>query len=77
MIILTDGVIQRVFKLYHVDTHNYEYKASVNDINNLISRLQKDIIKNIKLEILSLYEQNPDITGGTLKTIQKALIGNE
>lgn len=45
---MTNGIIQIVIKKHKLSTHNSDYRMSVNDYNMMLSRIQRELIEEIK-----------------------------
>lgn len=71
---MTDGLIQTTMAKYIDRALSGQHGLKPAD-SFIISAIQHDLVMAIGLEILSIYEQNPEIPGSDLKLIRKALIG--
>ena len=65
-----EGIIQNIFNKYAITL------VTTNIQRQFFNEMEKELIKDIKLMILSVYEQNPRITATALKIVQKELIGD-
>jgi hypothetical protein len=73
---MTDGIIQKVFNKRIEELERVEpEKTKWLHIRDTY-KLQQELIKEIKICMVSLYEQHPLFQSNALKIIQKELIGD-
>jgi hypothetical protein len=75
-----EGIIQKVFKeaeeSYFSSESETDYTITYEQARKRLRYIQEKLIAEIKLVVLSIYEQNPTFPSYILKLIQKELIGD-
>jgi hypothetical protein len=67
---MTEGIIDKVFQ------HYIDYNILREDTTTMLETLKQELKAEIKMLMVSLYEQNPLFQANALKLIQRELIGN-
>jgi hypothetical protein len=68
---MTDGIIQKVFNK-HIILREVESGRT----QKRLRQIQQELIEEVKICMVSLYEQNPLFHANALKVIQRELIGD-